>query len=54
MHGSPEDSPYVENADGSYTFTFRGRRPESLDFTYETVVTVYAEDDVRIDSNREN
>jgi hypothetical protein len=51
MHGDFQDSPYVENADGSYTFTFRGRHPEALDFTYRSVVTVFPDGTVRLDEN---
>lgn len=51
MHGKALDAPYVENTDGSYTFTFRGRRPEDLDFTYETEVTVAADGTVTMDYN---
>ncbi|MEB3225567.1 MAG: hypothetical protein VKJ86_07150 [Synechococcus sp.] len=51
MHGDPLASPYVDNGDGSYTFTFRGRRPESMDYTYETVVTVSAEGIATIEYN---
>ena len=51
MHGKAQDSPYVENTDGSYTFTFRGRRPEDLDFSYESEVTVAADGTVTMDYN---
>ena len=54
MHGNPNEAPFVENADGSFTFTFRGRRPESLDFTYESVVTVAPDGTVTMVSNQEN
>lgn len=51
MHGDPNNAPYVQNADGSYTFTFKGRRPESLDFTYQTTVTVNLDGTVNVVSN---
>lgn len=52
MHNNPNESPFVENADGSYTFTFKGRRPESLDFTYESQVKVSRDGQAEIIYNR--
>lgn len=52
MHGNPNNAPYVENPDGSLTFTFKGRRPESLDYTYSSVVQVYPDGRVTILSNQ--
>jgi hypothetical protein len=43
MFGPASESPYINNGNGTLTFTFKGRRPESSEFTIETVVTV-AED----------
>jgi hypothetical protein len=40
MHGPASASPYVVNSDGTITFTFKGRRPDSTDFTIESAVTV--------------
>jgi purine nucleoside permease len=40
MHGPADQAPYVDNGDGTWTFTIRGRRPNSQAFTMETVVTV--------------
>ena len=54
MHGNATDTPHVINEDGSYTFTFKGRRPESLDLTYESVVTVYPDRTTTVDSNTES
>ena len=54
MHGDANESSYKLNEDGSYTFTFKGRRPESLDFTYESVVTVYPDRTVTVNANSEN
>lgn len=52
MHNNPNESPFVENTDGSYTFTFKGRRPESLDFTYESQVNVSRDGQAEIIYNR--
>ena len=40
MHGPAAESPFVDNGDGTWTFTVRGRRPTSNILTIETVVTV--------------
>lgn len=50
MHGPASLSPYVVNSDGTITFTFKGRRPESSDLTIESVVTV-AQDASKVDVN---
>lgn len=51
MHGPASQSPYVNNANGSWTFTFKGRRPDSNDFTIESVVTVARDGNVTVDYN---
>lgn len=40
MHGPATEAPFVDNGDGTWTFTFKGRRPESNTYTIETAVTV--------------
>ncbi|HEY9601882.1 MAG TPA: hypothetical protein V6C85_09745 [Allocoleopsis sp.] len=40
MYGSPLKAPYKENADGSWTFTFTGHKPDSTTPFVESVVTV--------------
>ncbi len=59
MHGPAEEAPFVENADGSWTFTFQGCRTELLDstgqcstYTVESVVTVTPDNTVTLDANR--
>jgi len=40
MFGDPRRSPYRDNGDRSWTFTFFGGTPGSNNFTVETVVTI--------------
>lgn len=40
MYGPASLSPYVVNSDGTITFTFKGRKPDSTTMTIESVVTV--------------
>lgn len=51
MHGPARQSPYVENGDGSWTFTFQGRVPGSSVYTVESVVTVTDGGEVEVDYN---
>lgn len=52
MHGPSETSPYVDNGDGTYTFTFTGGSPGYADPTVESVVTVDTRDwTVNVDYN---
>ncbi len=51
MHGPASKSPYVDNGNGSWTFTFKGNRPGETSPSYESVVTVSTEGDVKIDYN---
>ncbi|MBW4520937.1 MAG: hypothetical protein KME16_14695 [Scytolyngbya sp. HA4215-MV1] len=43
MHGPIAQAPYVDNGNGSWTFTFKGRKADSTEFTMESVVTVVKE-----------
>lgn len=40
MHGPAAESPYVENGDGTVTFTFLGGKPGFVTPTIQSVVTV--------------
>jgi hypothetical protein len=40
MYGPSAESPYVNNGDGTITFTFKGNRPGETVYSYESVVTV--------------
>lgn len=40
MHGPADDSPYVDNGNGTWTFTFKGGQPNSTTLSVESVVTV--------------
>lgn len=51
MHGPVTESPYIVNADGSWTFTFQGGTPGSADYTVESVVTVTPTGQVTVDYN---
>ncbi|MBE9127372.1 MULTISPECIES: purine nucleoside permease [unclassified Coleofasciculus] len=50
MHGPAEKSPYVDNGDGTWTFTFKGGTPTDQP-TIETVVTVNQTGNVTVDYN---
>ncbi|HEY9675083.1 MAG TPA: hypothetical protein V6D11_26825 [Waterburya sp.] len=51
MYGPAPKAPYVDNGNGTWTFTFKGHRPGSDVDTYESVVTVSREGNVTIDYN---
>ncbi|MGP1386655.1 MAG: hypothetical protein ACTS2F_24060 [Thainema sp.] len=51
MHGPARQSPYVENSDGSWTFTFRGREPGASEYTIESVVNVSPSGDIAVEYN---
>ncbi|NJK75305.1 MAG: hypothetical protein HC942_16245 [Microcoleus sp. SU_5_6] len=51
MHGTSAESPFVDNGNGSWTFTFQGYRPGSSIYSVETVVTVSQDGGVRVDYN---
>ncbi|MDP8934897.1 MAG: hypothetical protein M3N42_12340 [Cyanobacteriota bacterium] len=51
MHGTSKESPFVDNGDGTWTFTFKGNKPGSSVYTVETVVTVSQDGRVRVDYN---
>jgi hypothetical protein len=51
MHGPASQAPHVDNGNGSWTFTFKGRRPDSDDLTIESVVTVTNTGQVTVDYN---
>ncbi|MEB3163650.1 MAG: hypothetical protein VKK80_10515, partial [Prochlorothrix sp.] len=54
MHGPVGESPYVTNADGSWTFTFGGGTPgweaRKVEPEIRSVVTVHPNGDVVVDS----
>lgn len=51
MHGPASGTSYVANSDGSWTFTFRGSRPNSTAFTVESDVTVTRDGLTTVDYN---
>lgn len=51
MHGPVAEAPFVENADGSYTFIFQGGAPGSEVYTVESVVTVTPDGQFTVDYN---
>ncbi len=40
MHGPAFDSPYVINEDGTVTFTFLGKLPNTSEYIYESIVNI--------------
>lgn len=40
MHGPATEAPYVDNGNGTWTFTFKGNVPGATTPTFESVVTV--------------
>ncbi len=51
MHGPARESPYVDNGNGTWTFTFKGSQPGSTTPTIESVVTVSQDGRVIVDYN---
>ncbi len=51
MHGASAESPFVDNGDGTWTFTFQGYKPGSSVYTVETVVTVSQEGSITVNYN---
>jgi hypothetical protein len=51
MHGASAESPFVDNGDGTWTFTFQGYKPGSSVYTVETVVTVSQEGRITVNYN---
>ncbi len=52
MHGPAFESPYVDNGNGTWTFTFTGSQPGLTTPSMESVITVTRETwDVTIDYN---
>jgi hypothetical protein len=51
MHGASAESPFVDNGDGTWTFTFQGRKPGSSVYTVETVVTVSQDGSITVNYN---
>ncbi|MGB3612976.1 MAG: hypothetical protein WBA10_04215 [Elainellaceae cyanobacterium] len=59
MHGPAEEAPFVENADGSWTFTFQGCESALIGasgqctaYTVESVVTVTPNGTATVNQNR--
>ncbi|MGF1512253.1 MAG: hypothetical protein ACFB5Z_00950 [Elainellaceae cyanobacterium] len=59
MHGPAQETPFVENLDGSRTFTFQGCSTDLIDssgqctaYTVESVVTVDLNGGVTLSENR--
>jgi hypothetical protein len=51
MHGPASQSSYVDNGNGTWTFTFKGYRPGSSDLSIESAVTVSRDGNVTVDYN---
>ncbi len=51
MHGTSAESPFADNGNGSWTFSFKGYRPGTSVYSVETVVTVFQDGRVRVDYN---
>jgi len=51
MHGASAESPFVDNGDDTWTFTFRGHKPGASVYTVETVVTVSQDGSITVNYN---
>jgi hypothetical protein len=51
MYGPSAKAPFVKNADGSLTFTFKGGNPDGGAMTVESVVTVNSANNVTVQYN---
>lgn len=50
MFGPPSQTPYVSNGNG-WTFNIKGRRPDSSEYTLETLVNVSRNGNVNVEYN---
>jgi len=51
MHGASAESPFVDNGDDTWTFTFQGHKPGASVYTVETVVTVSQDGSITVNYN---
>jgi hypothetical protein len=51
MYGPSLQSPYVDNGNGTWTFTFKGQKPGATTPSVESAITVSRDGNVTVDYN---